>query len=158
LFATRAGVSAGAIFVFGCTALWVNRLAADQPFTLPFAGREIAGALLGRHLRGSPHLSDSFGLWFPVCVFLMGIGATVWIVSGWLAPWRHRVRQEALERVRVEGLVREWGADTLAPFTLRKDKSYFLDDDGSAFLAYRVVGGVAIVSGDPVGDPTRFGL
>jgi lysyl-tRNA synthetase class 2 len=53
--------------------------------------------------------------------------------------------------------VREWGADTLAPFTLRNDKSYFLDAEERAFVAYRVVGGVAIVSGDPIGEPGRFG-
>jgi lysyl-tRNA synthetase class 2 len=157
LLATRAGVAAASIFAFGCAALWINRLDADQPFTLRFAGREIVSALLGLHLHGSPHLSDSFGQWFPLTVFLMGIGATVWIVSGWLAPWRHFVRQEAREREQVEALVREWGADTLAPFALRKDKSYFLDEDGGAFLAYRVVGGMAIVSGDPVGDPALFG-
>ena len=41
--------------------------------------------------------------------------------------------------------------DTLAPFALRADKSYFFSPDRAAFLAYRVVGGVAIVSGDPIG-------
>ena len=51
----------------------------------------------------------------------------------------------------VRRLVTTWGADTLAPFALRADKSYFFSDDESAFLAYRVVGGVAIVSGDPIG-------
>jgi lysyl-tRNA synthetase class 2 len=156
LIVRRAALAVGAIAAFGCAALWVNRLDADQPFTLRFAGREIASGLLGLHLRGSPHLTGSFGAWFPLSVFLMGVGATVWIVSGWLAPWRHRVRQEESERVRVERLVRERGVDTLAPFTLRQDKSYFLNDEGSAFLAYRVVGGVAIVSGDPVGDSRAF--
>jgi lysyl-tRNA synthetase class 2 len=34
---------------------------------------------------------------------------------------------------------------------LRGDKSYFFSEDESAFLAYRVVGGVAIVAGDPIG-------
>ena len=58
---------------------------------------------------------------------------------------------------RIEELVREWGADTLAPFALREDKSYFLAEDGGAFVAYRVVGGVAIVSGDPIGSPEAFG-
>jgi lysyl-tRNA synthetase class 2 len=39
---------------------------------------------------------------------------------------------------------------------LRADKSYFFDADESAFIAYRVVAGVAIVSGDPIGPPERF--
>ena len=46
--------------------------------------------------------------------------------------------------------------DTLSPFVLRADKSYFFSDDERAFLAYRVLGGVAIVSGDPVGPPSVF--
>src|SRR5439155_14071396 len=47
-------------------------------------------------------------------------------------------------------------ADTLAPFVLRADKSYFFAGDGRAFLAYRVVAGVAIVSGDPIGPADAF--
>jgi lysyl-tRNA synthetase class 2 len=64
--------------------------------------------------------------------------------------------QEARERALALELVREWGADTLAPFVLRADKSYFFTADERAFLAYRVVGGVAIVSGDPIGSPEQF--
>jgi lysyl-tRNA synthetase class 2 len=36
---------------------------------------------------------------------------------------------------------------------LRSDKDYFFGADERAFLAYRVVHGVAIVSGDPIGPP-----
>jgi lysyl-tRNA synthetase class 2 len=61
------------------------------------------------------------------------------------------VKQEARERELTRALVAAWGVDTLAPFVLRGDKSYFFDEAEAAFLAYRVVGGVAIVSGDPVG-------
>src|SRR5205823_8767268 len=32
----------------------------------------------------------------------------------------------------------------------------FFDDEETAFVAYKVVGGVAIVSGDPIGPPERF--
>jgi lysyl-tRNA synthetase class 2 len=156
LIVSRAAVAAAGIATYGFAALWLNRLAADQSFTPSFAADEIARGLLGFDLHGSGHVTGFFGEWFPLSLFLIGIGATAWIVSGWLAPWRHRVRQEARERDRVRALVRDFGSDTLAPFTLRGDKSYFLGDDGQAFLAYRVVGGVAIVSGDPVGRPDRF--
>ena len=50
------------------------------------------------------------------------------------------MRQEALERQLADELVSTWGADTLAPFVLRADKSYFFGKDAGAFLAYRVVG------------------
>ena len=81
---------------------------------------------------------------------------TLWVVAGWLAPWRHRVLQEQHERELAAALVHAWGVDTLAPFVLRADKSYFFGPDDAAFLAYRVVGGVAIVSGDPIGPPEAF--
>jgi lysyl-tRNA synthetase class 2 len=65
------------------------------------------------------------------------------------------VTQQEREREAARALVHAWGADTLAPFVLRSDKSYFFTADESAFLAYRVVGGVAIVSGDPIGPAGR---
>ena len=49
----------------------------------------------------------------------------------------------------------EHGADSLAYFALRRDKSYFFSPSGSSFLAYRVIGGTALVAGDPIGEPRR---
>jgi lysyl-tRNA synthetase class 2 len=95
------------------------------------------------------------GEWFPVSVLLLGLTAGAKLLLDWLAPWRYRHRQEARERELTRALVLAWGVDTLAPFVLRGDKSYFFDDDEASFLAYKVVGGVAIVSGDPIGPPDR---
>jgi lysyl-tRNA synthetase, class II len=69
----------------------------------------------------------------------------------WLRPLSHRVRQSAEERRTVRRLVRDYGDDSLAFFSLRKDKSYFFSPSRQSFLAYRVVAGCALVSGDPVG-------
>ncbi len=150
--ATRAAVAVAGVVVYATVVLWVNRLEADQPFTLRFGAREVVRSVLGLQLGGSPHLGGFFGDWFPLSVLLLGLAATVWIVAGWLAPWRYRHCQEAAhEQARARELVRRFGADTLAPFALRADKSYFFDEDEQAFLAYRVVGHVAIVSGDPIG-------
>ena len=153
LLAQRLAVAAPAIAVYATAALWLNRMAADQPYSFRLALNETLNDLLGLHLRGSPHFAGSFGEWFPLSLLMLGIAATAWIVSGWLAPWRHRVIQAERERELAQALVHSWGIDTLAPFVLRADKSYFFAGDDSAFLAYRVVGGVAIVSGDPVGPP-----
>jgi len=148
----RAAGALAAIAAYGVVALWLNRMAADQPFTAGFALHVLVQSLRG----GSSHLAGDFGDWYPLSVLLLCGAAALWIVSGWLAPWRHRVRQEERERDLARALVHTWGVDTLAPFVLRADKSYFFNTDESAFLAYRVLGGVAIVSGDPVGAPVAF--
>jgi lysyl-tRNA synthetase class 2 len=62
----------------------------------------------------------------------------------------------AAQRALVRAMVARPGADTLAPFVLRSDKSYLFSADGSAALGYRVLLGIAVVGGDPVGDPAAF--
>ena len=49
-----------------------------------------------------------------------------------------------------------YGSDSLAFFALRRDKSYLFSPSRRAFLAYRVVAGTALVSGDPVGDDSEI--
>ena len=156
LLVTRLLVAAGAIGLYAIGALWLNRMAADQPFTGTFAARETFDGLVALNVHGSPHFAGQFGDWFPVSLLLLGISATAWSVAGWLAPWRHRVVQVEHDRALARALVHTWGVDTLAPFVLRGDKSYYFAADESAFLAYRVVGGVAIVSGDPIGPRERL--
>jgi len=143
------------VAVYGTVALWMNRLAADQGFSPGFAVREIGRGLLGLDVHGSAHLAGSFGSWFPLSLLLLGVAGVLWIVEGWVAPWRHRVVQLEHERALARALVQSWGTDTLSPFVLRADKAYFFSDDETAFLAYRVVGAVAIVSGDPIGPPEQ---
>jgi lysyl-tRNA synthetase class 2 len=152
----RAVLLAATIYAYGAAALWVNRISADQPYTLRFAARETSRALAGLALTGSSHVGGGFGEWFPISVFIAGVGGAGWLLVSWIAPWGYRLRHEARERETARRLVAEWGVDTLAPFVLRADKSYFFSEDERAFLAYRVVGGVAVVSGDPIGPPAEF--
>jgi lysyl-tRNA synthetase, class II len=154
--ALRAPLFAAAILGYGFVALWLNRVMADQPFTLPFALRETARAAIGVNASGSGHLSGTFGEWFPLSVLLLTLCAAGLLIVDWLAPWRYKHALEAHHRRLTRDLVGAWGADTLAPFVLRGDKSYFFDEEESAFVAYKVVNGVAIVSGDPIGPPDRF--
>jgi lysylphosphatidylglycerol synthetase-like protein (DUF2156 family) len=149
--------SIGAILAYSLTVLWINRVMVDQPYTFSLALRETFRAAIGLNVTGSQHLAGSFGEWFPLSVLLLTITACGWLLFTWLAPWRYRLRQETRERELTRDLVAAWGVDTLAPFVLRGDKSYFFDSDEEAFVAYKVVAGVAIVSGDPIGPPERFG-
>jgi lysyl-tRNA synthetase class 2 len=147
----QAAVAALVVAAYGLVTLWLNRLMADEPYSLSFALRVTGRAISGLSFRGADHLTGSFADWFPVSTFLIAWGAIALLLVEWLAPWRYRVRQEALEREQVHALVSRYGADTIAPFALRGDKSYFFSEDRRAFLAYRVSAGVAIVAGDPIG-------
>ena len=147
----HAVAAAGAMLAYGLGTLWVNRLMADQTYSVSFALRVTGRALAGMSFRGADHLSGPLADWFPVSAFLLAWGVAAFLLVEWLAPWRYRLRQEGPDRELARTLVAAHGADTLAPFALRADKSYFFSDDESAFLAYRVIGGVAIVAGDPIG-------
>ena len=152
----RFGLALIVITGYAFAVLWIHRIDADQPLTFRFVLSETARGLLGLHAGGSPHLNGHFGDWFPLSLLLLGVAATLWVLAGWLAPWRHRVLQEQRESELASALVHTWGVDTLAPFVLRADKSYFFGAGETVFLAYRVLGGVAIVSGDPIGPPETF--
>jgi lysylphosphatidylglycerol synthetase-like protein (DUF2156 family) len=144
-------VAAGGVLLYGIVTIWLNRLMADQTYSLGFALRATGDALIGR----AHHLSEPFADWFPLTAFLLAWGATAFMLVEWFAPWRYRLQREDSERSLAHRLVTTWGSDTLAPFALRADKSYFFSTDGAGFLAYRVVGGVALVAGDPIG-PARL--
>ncbi len=74
----------------------------------------------------------------------------------WLRPFGHAVAQTVGERRLARTLVDTYGSDSLAFFALRRDKSYLFSPSRRAFLAYRVVAGTALVSGDPVGDDAEI--
>jgi lysyl-tRNA synthetase, class II len=147
----HAALAAAGIVGYGMVTLWINRMMADTPLTVPFSLEVVGRALAGLSFRGENHLSGPAANWLPISIFLLGIGAVAFLLVEWLSPWRYRLLRERGEQELAQALVKTWGADTLAPFALRADKSYFFSPDRAAFLAYRVVGGVAIVAGDPIG-------
>jgi lysylphosphatidylglycerol synthetase-like protein (DUF2156 family) len=122
--------------------------ASVQPFLAAGAGlTAIAAVWVAVELRGAElpdRAADS----------LLGVGIALGFVglSFWLRPFGQAVAQTVGERRVARGLVEAYGSDSLSFFALRRDKSYLFSPSRNAFLAYRVVGGTALVSGDPVGD------
>ncbi|GAA3796753.1 phosphatidylglycerol lysyltransferase domain-containing protein [Streptomyces chiangmaiensis] len=58
---------------------------------------------------------------------------------------------------RLRALLDRYGdRDSLGYFALRRDKSVIWSPTGKAAVAYRVVGGVSLASGDPLGDPEAW--
>ena len=106
---------------------------------------------LGVELHGG-ELPDRLSDLFTAVGLLFGFAA----LFLWLRPLTHVVAQTAGEQRLARAIVDTYGNDSLAFFALRKDKSYFFSPTRRAFLAYRVVAGAALVSGDPVGADEEF--
>jgi lysyl-tRNA synthetase, class II len=108
----------------------------------------IAGGAEVRGVELSPRIGDA----------LLGLGIAFGFFSlyFWLRPFGHAVAQTVGERRMARSLVDAYGSDSLDFFALRRDKSYLFSPSRRAFLAYRVVAGTALVSGDPVGDDAEI--
>jgi lysyl-tRNA synthetase class 2 len=63
----------------------------------------------------------------------------------------------AEDEERLRGLLGKYGErDSLGYFALRRDKSVIWSPTGKSAIAYRVLGGVTLASGDPIGDPEAW--
>ncbi|MFJ9519163.1 phosphatidylglycerol lysyltransferase domain-containing protein [Kitasatospora sp. NPDC101801] len=81
---------------------------------------------------------------------LLTAGTTAYLA---LRPERPQPELTAEDEVRVRALLDKHGArDSLGYFALRRDKSVLFSPTGKAAISYRVVSGVMLASGDPVGD------
>ncbi len=80
--------------------------------------------------------------------------ATVYLL---LRPTHPRAVLSADDEARLRALLQRHGQrDSLGYFSLRRDKSVVWSPSGKAAITYRVVQGVALVSGDPIGDPEAW--
>ncbi|MFF3610948.1 phosphatidylglycerol lysyltransferase domain-containing protein [Streptomyces sp. NPDC002580] len=86
--------------------------------------------------------------------------STVLVLSVLYAAFRSRRAVDPLteddEKRMRELLDRNGDRDSLGYFALRREKSVVWSPTGKAAVAYRVVGGVSLASGDPIGDPEAW--
>lgn len=64
-----------------------------------------------------------------------------------------RVESHDQDKLRARVILERNGTTALAYLTTWDGNSYWFSKDGNSFVAYRVEGGVAITTGDPVGPP-----
>ncbi|MFN2518244.1 MAG: phosphatidylglycerol lysyltransferase domain-containing protein [Jatrophihabitantaceae bacterium] len=92
-------------------------------------------------------------------VTLFGFGLITVIVVALLAlrPSEPMAQLSSVDEQRLrELLAKQGGRDSLGYFALRRDKSVVWSPTGKAAITYRVVQGVALASGDPIGDPEAW--
>lgn len=90
---------------------------------------------------------------------LFGFGLLIVVAVALLAlrPSEPIARLSGDDETRLRALLAKQGdRDSLGYFALRRDKSVVWSPTGKAAITYRVVLGVALASGDPIGDPEAW--
>ncbi|MFD9656945.1 phosphatidylglycerol lysyltransferase domain-containing protein [Streptomyces mirabilis] len=86
--------------------------------------------------------------------------STLLVLAVFYAAFRSRRAVDPLtedDEKRLRTLLDRHGdRDSLGYFALRREKSVIWSPTGKAAVAYRVVGGVSLASGDPIGDPEAW--
>src|SRR5215470_6819121 len=92
-------------------------------------------------------------------ILTSSLGVFTLLVTGYLflRPAKQRVRLTQQDDREIRELLRKHGdRDSLGYFTLRNDKSVIWSPTGKSCVGYRVVSGVMLASGDPIGDPEAW--
>ncbi|WP_250031326.1 bifunctional lysylphosphatidylglycerol synthetase/lysine--tRNA ligase LysX [Paractinoplanes maris] len=128
---------------------------------LPAAALHVFDSMLGDLGRPSAGPVITSPWWAHAVTGLLG--AAVVLVSAHLLfrPPRTSHMLDVADEARVRTLLREFGdQDSLGYFATRRDKAVVWDTGdpatATAGVSYRVVGSVALASGNPVGDPARW--
>jgi lysyl-tRNA synthetase class 2 len=147
--AKRAAVIAGSCLATIAAALAAASHWSSAPLGLSRAlGELVAPLVLGT---GPLAYRDPFE-WLPLGIGVVELGALLAIAYTFFRPLAlpGRLPQPGM-RALARRIVDLHGEDTLSFFKLRADQPYFFDPARRAFVAYRIEGGVLLVSGDPVG-------
>jgi len=95
--------------------------------------------------------------WVDVTLNVLGAALLLFTVRVFFRSARGRVHLVPEDEQRLRALLDRHGArDSLGYFALRRDKSVCWSPSGKAAVLYRVVNGVALASGDPLGDPEAW--
>jgi lysyl-tRNA synthetase class 2 len=94
---------------------------------------------------------------FNILTSALGIFTLIVTAYLFLRPAEPRARLGRADADRVRELLAKHGdRDSLGYFALRNDKSVIWSPTGKACICYRVVSGVMLASGDPIGDPEAW--
>ncbi|MCX4748747.1 phosphatidylglycerol lysyltransferase domain-containing protein [Kitasatospora sp. NBC_01287] len=95
--------------------------------------------------------------WADLAVNVLGAALFLLVLRVFFRSPHGRVHLEPEDERRLRALLERHGArDSLGYFALRRDKSVCWSPSGKAAVLYRVVNGVALASGDPIGDPEAW--
>jgi len=141
--------------VIGLTYILLARgLAEDYSF-----GQRVQEVIYGLVGVSGPVLwaPETRGDLFNILTSALGIFTLLVTAYLFLRPAEPRARLSPADADRVRDLLAKQGdRDSLGYFALRHDKSVIWSPTGKACVCYRVVSGVMLASGDPIGDPEAW--
>jgi lysyl-tRNA synthetase class 2 len=134
--------------------LLARRLAAD--YSLGQRVWEVITGLVG--VSGPVQwVPEARGDLFAILTSALGLFTLIVTAYLFLRPAEPRARLGKADAGRVRELLGKYGdRDSLGYFALRNDKSVIWSPTGKACICYRVVSGVMLASGDPIGDPEAW--
>jgi lysyl-tRNA synthetase, class II len=149
LVLAAASLAVGVLMVF----LLRHRVVGGPP-SLWSMVQEVLSGLVG--LYGPLTFTDERATDFEGAV-LLGLGLMTAVTTIYLALRSPEPRPELTDadEAAMRSLLGR-SPDSLGYFNLRRDKSVVWSDSGKAAVAYRVVSGVMLASGDPLGDPEAW--
>jgi lysyl-tRNA synthetase, class II len=134
--------------------LAVGPLAENYPFTVRV--QDVVYELVGVY-GPIQWASDGRGDLYHLLTSALGLFTLVVTVYLFLRPAQPRARLGVADAEKIRGLLARHGdRDSLGYFALRNDKSVIWSPSGKACVCYRVVSGVMLAAGDPIGDPEAW--
>ena len=150
-----------------------------------FVGLVIADVAIGlTYMLLARHLAEDYSLWqrtvhtvyglvgvsgpvrfvpdaradlFNTLTSTLGVFTLVVTAYLFLRPAKPKARASAADAQHIRDLLGRYGErDSLGYFALRSDKNVIWSHTGKACIGYRVVSGVMLASGDPIGDPEAW--
>ncbi|MGW2934545.1 phosphatidylglycerol lysyltransferase domain-containing protein [Streptomyces sp. NPDC055722] len=95
--------------------------------------------------------------WVDIAInVLIAVSFLLVLYACFRAPRGRELLGEEDERRLRDLLARHGDRDSLGYFALRRDKAVIWSPSGKAAITYRVVGGVTLAAGDPIGDPEAW--
>jgi lysyl-tRNA synthetase, class II len=87
----------------------------------------------------------------------LGLFTVLVFVYMFLRPARRTARLQPADATHIRHLLERYGdQDSLGYFALRDDKNVIWSPSGKSCIGYRVLSGVMLASGDPIGDPEAW--
>ena len=145
--AEMTALAAAAIMLIGGGGLFMERSRFETPLSAPGIGREVVSVAAA-----NPGPAAFDGPSWQINAIAMLTGALLVSVLAWLMASAPAPRPgNRAQRAILRAMVAHPDSETLAPFALRYDKSYVMSKDARAAIGYRVLAGMAVAGGDPVG-------